>query len=78
MLSLAVLEGIGVVVDDLQARKCAGVMEIVFIGSVGLVLKAKKHGLIKEIRPVFQAMIEAGLYIDSKLITNILKAIKEL
>ncbi len=77
VLTLAMTEGSGVVVDDLQARKCAKVLEIPLIGSLGLVLMARKQGLIEEVRPAFDLLAAAGLYIDSKLIENILESIKE-
>jgi predicted nucleic acid-binding protein len=35
------------VLDDLQARKCAKLLDIGLIGSVGLLTMAKRVGLVK-------------------------------
>jgi len=77
VLSLALSDGNGVVIDDLQARKCAKVLEITISGSLGLILMAKRDGIIKNVRPAFKSLIQSGLYIDPKLIENILESIKE-
>ena len=77
VLTLGINEQKGVVLDDLQARKCAKNLEISLTGSLGLVLMAKRNGIIQKVRPVFENLVQAGLYIDSKLINAILKAINE-
>lgn len=66
----------GVVLDDLQARKCAKVLNLPLIGSLGLIVKAKKEGLVTHIQPCFDKLISAGLYVDKNLIQHILSAIK--
>ena len=42
----------GVVLDDLQARKCAELFEISLIGTLGLVVLAKRKGLISAWPPL--------------------------
>ena len=77
VLSLALSDENGVVIDDLQARKCAKVLEITISGSLGLILMAKRDGIIENVRPAFKSLIQSGLYIDPKLIESILESIKE-
>jgi predicted nucleic acid-binding protein len=77
VITLALIEGAGVVLDDLQARKCAKLFDVNLIGTIGLVLKAKQVGLIDKVKPVFTQLIQSGLYIDPKLIEKILFIIKE-
>ena len=67
----------GVVLDDLQARKCAELFEISLIGTLGLVVSAKRKGVIAVARPVIERLIAVGLYISSALLTNILVGIGE-
>ena len=67
----------GVVLDDLQARKCAELFEISLIGTLGLVVLAKRKGVIALARPVIERLIAVGLYISSALLTNILVGIGE-
>ena len=67
----------GVVLDDLQARKCAELFEIPLIGTLGLVVLAKRKGLIALARPVIERLIAVGLYISPALLTRILVGIGE-
>ena len=69
--------GYGVVLDDLQARKCAKIMNIPLIGSLGLLVKAKKEGMLEIARPAFESLISLGLYVDKALIDKILSSIGE-
>lgn len=69
--------GAGVVLDDLQARKCSQILNIPLIGSVGLLVKAKREGLIKSVKPAFGRLVAAGLYIDPKLIKKVLTSVDE-
>ena len=77
VITLALIEGAGVVLDDLQARKCAKLFDVKLMGTIGLVLKAKQVGLIDKVKPVFTQLVQSGLYIDPRLIEKILNFIKE-
>ena len=77
VLSLALEENAGVVLDDLQARKCANVMEIPLIGTLGLVVKAKNTGIINKVKPAFEGIIKAGLYIDPEIQKDLMRKLKE-
>lgn len=67
----------GVVLDDLQARKCAKTLCIPVIGTLGLVLKAKRKNLIPLVEPAIERLISVGLYIDPKIIVDLLMAVGE-
>ncbi len=67
----------GVILDDLQARKCSKILNIPLIGSVGLRVKAKREGLIKRVKPAFDRLVSAGLYIDPKLMKKVLTSVGE-
>jgi len=69
--------GYGVVLDDLQARKCATVLNLSLIGSLGLIVKAKKEGLLKTVKPAFEKLMISGLYIDKVLIETVLTSLGE-
>jgi predicted nucleic acid-binding protein len=77
VLSLGRQENIGVVLDDLQARKCANVLEILLIGTLGLVVKAKHMGFISQVKPVFDRIIRSGLYIEPEMLKNLLRKFDE-
>jgi len=67
----------GVVLDDLQARKCAELFEIPLIGTLGLVVLAKRKGLITLAKPVIERLTTVGLYVSSVILTRILVGIGE-
>lgn len=69
--------GTGVVLDDLQARKCAALFDISLIGSLGLILLAKRKGLINLAKPEIERLKAVGLHIDSGMLTRILNRIGE-
>jgi predicted nucleic acid-binding protein len=64
--------GYGVILDDLQARKCATVLNLPLIGSLGLIVKAKKEGLLEVAKPAFKKLIASGLYVAPQLIEKVL------
>ncbi len=67
----------GVVLDDLQARKCAELFDIPLIGTLGLVVLAKRKGLIPLAKPFIEHLVAVGLYIDSNILDRILIGIGE-
>ena len=69
--------GTGVVLDDSQARKCAALFDISLIGSLGLILLAKRKGLLNPAKPEIERLKAVGLYIDSSMLTRILTRIGE-
>jgi predicted nucleic acid-binding protein len=69
--------GTGVVLDDLQARKCAALFDISLIGSLGLILLARRKGLLNLAKPEIERLKAVGLHIDSAMLTRILTRIGE-
>ena len=68
VLALALAKGASrAVLDDLEARRCAQALEIGVIGTLGIVLRAKKQGLVSAARPVLREVREAGLYVSDDL-----------
>ena len=67
----------GVVLDDLQARKCAELFEIPLIGTLGLVVLAKRKGLVPLVKPVIERLVAVGLYINPVILTRILVGVGE-
>jgi predicted nucleic acid-binding protein len=47
------------------------------IGSLGVTLRAKAHGLIDAARPVVYQLVDQGMYADQMLIERSLAAIGE-
>ncbi len=66
-----------VVLDDLLARKCAKLLNLPLIGSIGLLVKARRTGLIGTVKPEIEKLLEAGLRIDAETLNSIYSTIGE-
>lgn len=73
VLSLAVQSpGDLVVIDDAEARRCAKTIGLNFMGTGGLLIVAKRLGVIRSVTESIHALQESGLWI-SKEISMILR-----
>lgn len=66
-----------VIIDDLAGRKCADSLDIPVRGTLGLVLVAKKRGVIPAARPVIEDMMRAGLYLSKRILDRALEKVGE-
>jgi predicted nucleic acid-binding protein len=66
-----------VVLDDLAARRAAASLGLPCLGSLGLVLLAKRQGVIPEARPTIEELRRVGLYLDDDFVAVVLKRIGE-
>ena len=64
-------------IDDNRARKIAKCNNINIIGSMGILLLAKKQKIIKQTSPFLDSLEKSDLYIGKKLIIEIKKAANE-
>lgn len=60
------------VVDDFAARRCARVLGIRFIGTGGLLVIAKRRGLIGSVKKRIQMLRDSGLFLSDSTIQLIL------
>lgn len=65
------------VVDDLAARKCAKVYQIEFLGTLGILIKAKNANLLSTVRPEIQKVLEAGSNLSENVIQTALQLAQE-
>lgn len=70
-------EGVEAIIDDLAGRKCAAFLHIPVRGTLGIVLAAKKRGMIPQARPVIETLIRSGLYLSKPVIDEALKRVNE-
>jgi predicted nucleic acid-binding protein len=59
------------VLDDLAARRCAQAHGMPITGTLGLVLLAKKRGLIPKVGGALDAIVNAGLYVSAKTLADV-------
>lgn len=72
-----VYPGSRAVLDDLQARRCAQAFGLPMIGTLGVVLRAKRRGVIGKARPVIEHLRRVGLYASDSLIEQALAHVGE-
>jgi predicted nucleic acid-binding protein len=66
-----------VIIDDLAGRKCAASLDIPVRGTLGLVLVAKKHGVIPKARSVIEDMMSTGFYLSKRILDRALEKVGE-
>ena len=69
--------GCEVVIDDLAGRRCAVAHGIPLLGTVGVIILAKRIGKIVEARTVIDELRRAGLYVKDEVIAGALSQVGE-
>ena len=79
VIALAAAQQIGceAIIDDLMGRKCAASLGIPVRGTLGIVLAAKKRGIIPKARPIIEDMMHIGLYLSKKVLDRALALVDE-
>lgn len=65
------------VLDDGEARACAQSHGVPLIGTLGIILRARKQNLIPAARPLIDQLLAAGSRLDRDLIVQALKQVGE-
>jgi predicted nucleic acid-binding protein len=65
------------VLDDAAARTCARALGIQVIGTVGVVLRAKKKAIIPSAANVLESLRTSGLWLDNNTIRSVLEGVGE-
>ena len=63
--------------DDLRARKLADRLGLRRMGTVALLGRAKREGLILQLKPALDALLASGIFIRQELIAAALKEVRE-
>jgi predicted nucleic acid-binding protein len=66
-----------VVVDDAAARRCAQAFDIPVVGTLGILVLAKKQGDLDMVRPVIQSLVRSGMHVDEAVIRQVLRMADE-
>lgn len=78
VLALAVqTPGSRAVLDDLDGRRCARALGAPVIGTLGVVLRAKRRGIVPQARPVLDELRRVGLYVSDRLVETALAHLGE-
>lgn len=65
------------ILDDLKARKYAQSLGLPVAGTVGLLVTAKRRGMIPELRPLLDSLKKQRLYLSDDLLRKALALAKE-
>jgi predicted nucleic acid-binding protein len=60
-------------IDDARGRRVAQVNEITVIGSLGILLLAKRKGFITQVAPQLKKLQASNVYVANKLIEQVLR-----
>ncbi|HBL29740.1 MAG TPA: DUF3368 domain-containing protein, partial [Acidobacteria bacterium] len=69
--------GYRAVLDDLRGRRCARALGVPLFGTLGVVVEARRQGLIPRARPLIAAIRGVGYYIEDKLVEAALNEVGE-
>lgn len=77
VIAYGLLGGGWAVLDDLAARRCADAHGLSVIGTMGIVLRSKRQGLLSEAKPWVVRLRNAGMYIDDGTLNRALAIVGE-
>ena len=63
--------GFWAVIDDREARRCAAALHCRHTGTLGIIVLAKKRGVISSIRESLKKLREAGLWLSEELVDQV-------
>lgn len=80
VIAAAIKPGLrGVILDERKARRIAATVYGLDVkGSAGLLIEAKRRGLIEAVRPCLEGMIAGGYFISDRVVDACLAAADEL
>jgi uncharacterized protein len=67
-----------VLLDDAQARRVAERLNVPRIGTLGILRRAKKSGLVMAVKPYIEQLRSQGIYIRQSLIDAVLQDLREM
>ena len=62
-----------VIIDDGLARKHAKYLGLKITGTIGVLLRAKQDGIIKDLRPYLNEMIRYGFYVSENVYQEVVR-----
>ncbi len=73
VISAALSRGAFAVIDDKEARDAAKALKVDFVGTLGVVLLARKEGRLERAAEVIRRLQEVGLRLDNRLVREALR-----
>ena len=73
VIALSKDTGVRIIIDDLKARKIAETLGLNIAGTIGILLKAEKLGLIESAYAKARELKDKGFYVSDELMEDISK-----
>ncbi len=73
----AATPGARAILDDGAARACASALSVPVRGTLGIILDAKRAGLVPAVAPLIEALRATGLFLSDSLVQRVLVAASE-
>jgi predicted nucleic acid-binding protein len=73
----AELPDLELILDDRKARRLAGELGLRVVGTVGLVLRARRRGMLTAAAPVLHRLVQTGFRISPALFAEALRLARE-
>lgn len=73
VISAALARRAGILMDDRAGRRVAGILGIPVIGVLGVLVLAKRRGLLPSIRPRVEQLVVSGYYLADQVIEDALR-----
>lgn len=64
--------------DDAAARACAKALGVKVCGTLGLLLRAKRLGIVQDIKPILTEFARVGFYVGPDMLRSVLGLAREL
>ncbi len=78
VIELAIELGVDkVCIDEWKGRRAALTAGLNVVGVLGLLGRAKKLGIISEVRPFIESALRAGVWYESSLVSRVLREVGE-
>ena len=72
-IALAVERGALLLIDELAGRKVAAAHRLRFVGTLGILVEAKRRGYLTELRPSIDALERESFWISATLRARVLR-----
>jgi len=77
-IALALHSSARILIDEKRGRNAAMKLGLEIRGTIGLFVEAKKKGIIRSVKECIAELLEAGYYLDYKLIEEVLRNVDEI
>ncbi len=76
-IAMAKEKNLPVLIDEKKGRGIAKSLDLKVQGTLGILIKAKREGLIDSVKDCILKFLEKGYYIDQNLVNEVLKIVGE-